>query len=64
MLAHERGENPVDALLHFGVGQRAIGRLERQPQRQADRALRNAFALIAIEERDRGQRRRRSAPAA
>ena len=57
VLAHERGENRVDALLHFGVGQRAIGGLKRQPHRHADRAVRHAFALIAIEERDAGERR-------
>ena len=47
-----------NALLHFGVGQRAIGRLERQPHRQADRAVRHALALIAIEEADADERRR------
>ena len=45
VLAHERSQNHLDALLHFGVGQRAIGCLERQPQRQADSAVRHALAL-------------------
>ena len=43
----------VDALLDFGVGQRAIRRLERQPDREADGALGDALALVPIEERDR-----------
>src|SRR6266550_2057790 len=47
--AHERGDNRVELCLHFLIRQRAIG-LERQAQRQADFALRHAFALIAIEE--------------
>ena len=45
-------------MLHFGVGQRALGRLERQPDRQAHRARRHALALVPIEHAQRGERRR------
>src|SRR5476649_1899600 len=60
VLAHERRQNGLDALLHFGIGQRAI-RLERQPDRQAHGALRDALALIPIEEAHRAERRRQIA---
>ena len=62
VLAHECGQNSVDALLHVGIGERPIRRLERQSHREADVAFADAFALIPIEERNRGQRRGRPAP--
>ena len=58
MLADERGENLVEGVLRFGVGQRAIGGLKRQADRQADSAVGNALAGIAIEELNCGERRR------
>ena len=37
------------AVSHLRVGQRALRRAEREPQRQADPAVRHALALVAIE---------------
>ena len=59
VLAHERSQNHLDALLDFGVGQRAFGRLERQPQREADSAVRHALARVPIEHANADHRRRR-----
>src|SRR4051794_4173596 len=59
MLAGERGDDGVDRLLNFRVGQRAIQRPERETKRQADLPIRHALALIAIElthTRERGRR--------
>src|SRR4051812_24355896 len=58
VLAHQRRQNRVDALLHFSVGQRAVGCLKRQPDREADRRLGYALAPIPIEEArcDEGRR--------
>src|SRR5476649_1363693 len=47
VLADERRQNRLDALLYFKVGQRAFGRLERQADRQAHGAGWHALALIA-----------------
>ena len=57
MFANQRGQDSLYALLHFRVGQRAIGDLKRQPHRNADRTVGDALALIAIEELDAGKRR-------
>src|SRR5207237_1607941 len=61
MLASERAQDRLDALVDLGVGQCAIGRLERQPDREADGTLRDAFPRVAIEERRRDERRRQLA---
>ena len=61
MFMYQRGQDSFHTLLHFRVRQRAIGSLKGQPHRDADRTLRHAFALVAIEERDGGERRRRVA---
>src|SRR5207248_9724608 len=61
VLARERGKNRVEAVLHFGVGQRAVVRLERQTQRETDRSFRNALALIPIEDADVDERCRQRA---
>ena len=52
VLAHERGENRVEALPALRRRSACDRRLERQPQRQADFAVRHALALVAIEEPD------------
>src|SRR5215813_254553 len=39
----QRGQQLIEAALHFGVGQRAIVRLKSEPQRKADLAVRNAL---------------------
>src|SRR2546425_5544644 len=57
LLPHERRENLVEAVLHLGVRQRSIRRLEGQPNRDAHFAVGHALAPIAIEEGDRGERR-------
>src|SRR5262249_18777600 len=57
VLANERSETRLDALVHVGVDQRAIGCLKRQPHRKTHCAVRDALALIAIEERQRDERR-------
>ena len=46
----------VHRRLHLAVGERAIGGAEGQPQRQADLAVGNALALVAIELAHVGQR--------
>src|SRR5919108_38117 len=53
VLADERGENPVEALLDFRIRQRAVVRLKRQSHRETDHAFGNALALIAVEEAER-----------
>src|SRR5499427_9316298 len=61
VLANERRQNHLDALVHLGVSQGTIGCLKRQPHRQTHCAVRDALALIAIEERQCDQRRRQIA---
>src|SRR5262249_2985688 len=58
MLTNECTQNRLDALVHLGVGQSAVGCLKRQPHRETHSAVRYAFALIAVEERQRDERRR------
>ena len=43
VLANECREDGLDAVLNFGVGQCALRGLERQPDREAYRARRDAF---------------------
>ena len=57
----QRRDDGVDGVLHFAVGQRSLGIAERQPQRQADLAVRYALALIPIELAHRHERARRVA---
>src|SRR2546426_1525905 len=59
VVTDQHGKYLVEALLGFGVGERAVGGLKRQPHRQADRALGDALALIAIKKRNAHQWRRR-----
>ena len=47
----ERRQNRVDALLHFGVGQRAIGAWNVSRTDRLTAPVRHALALIAIEKR-------------
>src|SRR5262249_50744710 len=58
VLAHEPVENLFDARLYIVVGQRAIRRLKRHPDREADRAFGDSLTLIPIEKRDADKRRR------
>src|SRR5438067_4449087 len=61
VLADERGQNRLDALVDLGVRQRALGGLKRQAHGQADRALRHPFALVPIEKSGCDERRRQTA---
>src|SRR5206468_2878323 len=61
VLANERCQNRVEALLYFRVGQRSIGGLEGQTNRKTDGAVRNALALITIEEANLDERRGQTA---
>ena len=49
MLVNERPDDRIHGLLDFAVGQRAVRRLEREPECQTDFAVRHILALISIE---------------
>ncbi len=49
VVSGERMDDGLDCLLDLRVRQGAIGVLEREPDRQADLALRHAFTVIPIE---------------
>src|SRR5688572_9200916 len=60
--ARERVHDALHGRLHFLVGQRAIEGLERETERQADLAVRDALALIPIELADLDERVGRGRP--
>jgi len=49
MPSGERMNDSLDDLLDFSVRQRTVGMLERQPDRQADLAVRHALPMVPIE---------------
>lgn len=49
MSARQRVDNGIDSLLDLRIGQRALGMLKRQADRQTDLPGRHALALIPIE---------------
>src|SRR5665647_2505868 len=62
VLAGQRLHDTRHRLLHVRIGQRAIRRPEREPQRQAVTALRNALALVPIELANLDERLRGDTP--
>src|SRR5437867_3669699 len=59
VLARKGGDDGVDGLLHFLIGERAIRRTEHEAHRQAHAALRHARSLVSIELANGDERRRR-----
>src|SRR5262245_41473899 len=57
VLSHERSQDRVETFLNFGIRERAVRRLERQPHRQAHHIVGQTLALVAIEEPNRDERR-------
>ena len=57
VLANEGRQNDFERALHFRVCERAVRRLEGQPDGQADRAIGHTLALVPIEEDDGDERR-------